>query len=927
MNLKTRSALAIVALLLLVFGAGSLLQDKLIRDAIERGAMEQQYALVTRAAEEIDQRILIGFEALERLANRLGEDSHDPEAIRRTLADNQALLAMFDALIVVDPEFRVVGDVPVVPGRVGTDVSGLEHQRQLRESGRRLVSRPVSGRVIDRPLVAIAVPIRSADGSLRMALSGTLDLLSPNFLGQLNERHLGSGGYFFLTTRARETIVGGRYADPLTPFAAVGELPPYDRALDGWSGSESFIDAHGRAQLTSLRTLESVDWVIGAVLPAEEAFASVGETRRTALMFLVPSAILFGLLFWLMMRANLRPLLALRDDIVGLRKHPHAHRRMPRRDDEIGEVAHDFYDLFDALTQARIESDARAQELQSILDACPLAIAIIRDRIVQRANPAFERMFGYTLDEVTGTSVERYYLSHQEFKSAGRRIADAIANGRVARIEQILRDRKGRAFWANIYARLLDPAAPEKGPVVLIEDISERKASEDRIRYLAEHDVLTGLPNRMLFNDRVGTAIERARRDKRKVALLFLDIDRFKNINDSLGHQTGDRLLQQVAERLKLNLRGSDSVGRPGGDEFAVLIPDIGDAENAARIATKLLEILSRPYAIDEHRLVVTASIGIALYPDDGEDLTTLSRNADAAMYHGKESGRNAYRFFHADMNTRVLERLQLEGALRQAIENGDFQLHYQPQIDSNNGAMIGVEALLRWHHPEQGMISPGRFIPVAEESGLILPLGGWVLREACRQNREWQARGLPALPVAVNISALQFLQPQFVDTVRSVLTYCGLPPHCLEIELTESIMMDGAEHNIELLKSLRELGVRISIDDFGTGYSSLAYLKRLPIDKLKIDQAFVRDITTDLDDAVITSAIIGLAHNLRLGVIAEGVETPEQQAFLLQQGCAQIQGYLISRPLPPDAFEAFWRASLSAGKSLSDSAADGYPG
>ncbi|MDA0191014.1 MAG: EAL domain-containing protein, partial [Proteobacteria bacterium] len=471
------------------------------------------------------------------------------------------------------------------------------------------------------------------------------------------------------------------------------------------------------------------------------------------------------------------------------------------------------------------------------------------------------------------------------------------------------RDKNGRVFpeWLSVSV-VRDAHGEVDHYVGLFTDISERKRAEERIRHMAEHDALTGLPNRVLLGDRLSQAIAAAQRERRVMALIFLDLDRFKNINDSLGHQIGDRLLQAVAGRIVGTLRGSDTVSRPGGDEFILLLPEIAHPDAAARIAEKLIEALARPCVIDGHELAVTASLGISIYPEDGEDAETLIRNADTAMYHSKESGRNVYHFFRPEMNARVFERMSLEHSLRRALERSEFRLHYQPQIDIATRRLIGMEALVRWQSPELGLVSPARFIPVAEDSGLILPLGAWVLGEACRQARAWQVAGLPALPVAVNISALQFRQPNFVGVVEQVLAQSGLAPECLELELTESIMMHAAERNIEVLDTLRRMGVKVAIDDFGTGYSSLAYLKRLPIDKLKIDQAFVRDIATDADDAAIIAAIIGLAHNLKLRVIAEGVESEAQLEFLRHGGCQEVQGYLFSPPLPADGFEAYWR-------------------
>ena len=419
------------------------------------------------------------------------------------------------------------------------------------------------------------------------------------------------------------------------------------------------------------------------------------------------------------------------------------------------------------------------------------------------------------------------------------------------------------------------------------------------MRHLAHHDFLTDLPNRVLLNDRIAQAITLAERNRVQIAVMYMDLDRFKTVNDSLGHSVGDRLLQEVARRLRGAMRSSDTVSRQGGDEFVILMPDVADPAAVAHGAQKILDAVSKPYTIDGHELVTTPSLGISVYPTDGRDVETLLKNADAAMYHAKESGRNNYQFFTHDMNARAVERLSLERSLRRAIERSELRLHYQPQYEVGSGRIVGMEALIRWEHPELGLLLPGRFMPLAEESGLILPIGEWVLNEACRQSREWQDQGLQAVRIAVNISALQFSSIGFAATVEAALRSANLEARHLELEVTESVIMQGAERVTDSLEQLKTLGLELAIDDFGTGYSSLSYLKRFPIDKLKIDRSFVRDITTDKDDAAITSAIIALTHNLGLRAIAEGVETREQYEFLEREGCDEVQGFLFSKPLP----------------------------
>jgi diguanylate cyclase (GGDEF)-like protein/PAS domain S-box-containing protein len=441
------------------------------------------------------------------------------------------------------------------------------------------------------------------------------------------------------------------------------------------------------------------------------------------------------------------------------------------------------------------------------------------------------------------------------------------------------------------------------GAVIVFHDVSESRAMALKMAHLAQHDFLTGLPNRVLLTERLSRAIGQARRHSKRVALMFIDLDYFKNINDSLGHTIGDLLLQMVAERLKTCIRDTDTVCRQGGDEFVILLAEIEHPQDAAPIAEKLLAAFAESCLIDGNELHVTLSVGISIYPDDGVDADEVMKNADTAMYHAKANGRNNYQFFTTEMNTRAVRRLGVEGSLRRALKQGEFQLYYQPKVDIPSGRMIGSEALIRWLDPDVGMVYPEHFVPIAEESGLIVPIGRWVLREACRQVRAWQDSGLQAVPVSVNISAVEFRHKNFLEGVALILKETGMQPGFLELELTESILMHDAESSASVLESLKAMGLQLAIDDFGTGYSSLSYLKRFPISTLKIDQSFVQDIASDQDDASIVGAMIGMGKSLKQRVIAEGVETEAQLAFLRTLQCDEGQGFLFGHPVPADEF------------------------
>ena len=539
-----------------------------------------------------------------------------------------------------------------------------------------------------------------------------------------------------------------------------------------------------------------------------------------------------------------------------------------------------------------------------------LLITDADQRIIQ-INPAFTTITGYTPDEVMGQKPE-ILASGRHDASFYEAMWQEINAHDHWQGEVWNRRRNGEEYpeWLSI-SRIQDSQGLTTHYVAIFSDISRRLEQEARIRDLAYFDTLTGLANRVLLRDRVQHDLSMARRHQTALSLLFIDLDHFKHINDSLGHQVGDQLLIQVAQRIKHMLREQDTVARLGGDEFMVVLPET-TTEGASHKASQLLQTLSRPYEIGGQELTVTPSIGIAMYPEDGQDFEGLYRCADTAMYRAKQEGRSRHAFFTREMQASAVRRLQLENALRRAIDRGEFSLHYQPQLTLDHSRVVGFEALLRWQHPELGAVSPGEFIPVAEQTGQIVAIGQWVLHTACQQMRQWHLQGLPDVGVAVNMSAVQFRQPDLVAQVARVLESTRLPAHCLELELTESTAMLDPEAAVTTMQALHRLGVRLSIDDFGTGYSSLSYLKRFQIHKLKIDQSFVRDLPDDPDDAGIVETIIQMARSLGLTTIAEGVETEAQHAFLQQRGCNEVQGYLLARPLPATALESWWRERLS---------------
>jgi diguanylate cyclase (GGDEF)-like protein/PAS domain S-box-containing protein len=554
-----------------------------------------------------------------------------------------------------------------------------------------------------------------------------------------------------------------------------------------------------------------------------------------------------------------------------------------------------------AIAEALFEERERAQvTLKSIADA---VVSIDARGNVTYLNIVAETMTGWSRDEAAGHSVEEVL-----------RIVDVTTREIVPNpMALAIRENKTVDLKANcvlirrdgVETGIEESAAPihdrqgqVTGAVMVFHDVSMARALSLKMYHLAQHDGLTDLPNRMLLDDRLAQAISLCHRNRQKLAVLFLDLDRFKHINDTLGHDFGDRVLRNAAQRLLQCVRSSDTVSRQGGDEFVIVLSEIAHSQDAEGCAAKILSALSVPVRIDEHDLYITASIGIATYPDDGNDAETLLKHADLAMYHAKANGFNTFQFFEPGMNARAAERQLLENGLRHAIERGQFVLHYQSKINLATGAIVGVEALVRWSHPERGLILPGQFLAIAEESGLIVPIGRWVMTECCNRARAWRDAGLPPIRMAINISAVELRTKGFVSGVRAMLTQAKLEPSDLELELTETFLLQNADSTAAVLEALKDVGVRLALDDFGTGYASLSHLRRFPIDTLKIDRSFVRDIAMDSDDASIVRAVIGMGKSLDMQVVAEGVETSEQFDFLRQQGCPEGQGYYFSEPI-----------------------------
>jgi len=714
---------------------------------------------------------------------------------------------------------------------------------------------------------------------------------------------------------------------------------PMQQALAGSHNRGIIRDYAGIECVAAWRYLPVLGWGMVVKIDAREALMPAARLRRITYLALALFLALSGMAAYFFGRSLSRPIRQLTGVAERIAKGDLSQRVPQGGHDELGRLASAFNYMAGALADARSHLETRVekrtqelananQRLETDIAARIQAENALRlyasvfehsaegilisdqDNRILAVNSAFSRMTGYSIDEVRGENPRMFASGHTEPEVYQQMWASLAAEGRwQGEIWDRRKDGSIYPKWMSVsVVRDLEGALTHY--IASFTDITERKAVEAHITHLAHHDALTGLLNRFSLQGRLEQAVSTARREQCPLAVMFIDMDRFKTINDTLGHAVGDELLVEVARRLRECVRDSDIVARLGGDEFVVVLTEVDDATAAARVADKILQALGGLYLIGENELHSTPSIGLAFYPDDGENGEMLMKNADTAMYHAKSQGRNNVQFFTAEMNQAAVERLLLERDLRVAVEAGQFELHYQPQLNSHDGRVVGVEALVRWRHPRDGLLSPAKFISIAEETGLIVSLGEWVLDEACRELRAWRDQGLSDIVMAVNLSAQQLHSPILLERIAQILAKHGLTGADLELEVTESVAMHNPEASIGKLKALRDMGLRLSIDDFGTGYSSLSYLKLLPIHTLKLDRSFVRDIETDDNDVAICTATIALAHTLGLSVVAEGVETEAQRLFLTLHKCDFLQGYLFSKPVPAKEALAFIHGS-----------------
>jgi diguanylate cyclase (GGDEF)-like protein/PAS domain S-box-containing protein len=933
-SLRARIALAFAALTLLSVVAGSAIEARRERLQLEAAAGRALVEFAETLADLIGRDLDSGLTELKVMASLplfrdrdwFGGEARRASARAEMFTNLAQARPVFAWVALVDPEGRVVaasrghrlgesvaGAAWFAAARQGPHVGGLHAVPALE----RLLGGTPAG---SAHYVDIAMPVVTEDGRDGGVLVMHFSLA---WARALRQRLLASpdrppGADLLVIDRAGTVVIGPagsegtQLAEPWVPRPR-----PRDEAFTSGTWSD------GRTYLVGVAAEPGLGWRVVARQDADAALAPVAASYlRTGLQAAV-LALACGLLGWWLAGRIAAPLRAITDAARRIRQGEPTDIPLAAHGDEIAELARTLRDtmhglearrqeLADELAErARVQAKLEQSEerLERALEGANLALwDADLDAGTIYLSEQWMRMLGERPAPAVTNLEEVYERVHPEDRPRMQQAARDVVKGVIPEYHEEYRIRSAAGQWVWVQSRGKVVARDEHGRALRMTgtnaDVTQRRQAEQRIQYLATRDALTDLPNTALLTDRIEQAIAAAQRDKTWVALLYVDLDRFKNTNDSLGQRVGDALLRAVAGRLKVVLRKEDSLGRHGGDEFIALLPSLSGQREAASIAYKILAALGRPFEIEGHALHVSASIGIAMYPSDGRDAATLLKSADTAMYHAKDAGGNKAQFFAARMRELAQHRHLIETHLRTALANDELALNYQPLFDLTTEQAVGVEALLRWNNPTLGPVPPRDFIPVAEDSGLIVPIGQWVLAEACRQTRRWHDAGHRDLRVAVNVSVRQFRRKGFCDVVQSALAHSGLSPRHLELEITESVLMEHSQKSIAELEALGGLGVRLCIDDFGTGYSGLSYLKRLPVHRLKIDQSFVRDIARDPNDAAIVSAVIALSRSLGLKVTAEGVETDAQMRFLLGHACNEAQGYYFSAPVPAEQVE-----------------------
>ena len=916
-SFATRASLAISLLFLVTITTVGMVSLDSSRSQLVSIFSHEQYALVDRVADDIDHKLELLQTALKASAQEVTEtDLTSFESAQRYLEKNTGLAAIFDrSVFVFSGDGTLLAERPYRADRLGQNGSWRPYIKETMRTQQPVLSEPFQSNVGDGSMVVVlTTPVFAKNGRMIGMLTGSLGLTKPNMLGNIARTVIGKTGYLLivngdgkLITHPDRNRISRQLFEPSTNAL-------FDRALKGFEGTEESVDDHGKEALVSYKRIKASNWIVSAVYPKDEAFLAVHDLIERFLRLLVLATVVVLAAIWVLTYFLTRPLISLTHHIkeykaTGGRITP-LHGGAGNGEVQIlttafNELTERLHDREDAL----IETMRHYQIITE--NSTDLITKHTPDGVVTYASPASSAVLGVSPADLSQRSLLE--LVHpDDFENVQQAFQKASLGRDSSTITYRARTTNQQYVWLEAALRSLTETgkAPPHEILCISRNIDERKGMEDRLHQQARTDHLTSLPNRLLLEERFAAVLAHAQREDSLVAVLLIDLDRFKNINDTLGHRSGDEILKLVAQRFMGCARQGDTLVRWGGDEYILLLPGLNESSMAAEIAGRYLDALKRPFIFEGQLLHITASIGISISSDAGTQTEVMLANADTAMYRAKARGGDCFVMYATEMSAGARNRLSMESALFHAVERDELRLHYQPLIVASTGRIAGVEALLRWQHPELGLVPPGQFIPIAEHTGLIAELGEWVLRTACRQLAAWQRAGLERMTMAVNLSSRQFRGDKLVGTIKGILADTGVDPTQLELELTETLLMDDVEHSQALITELKSLGIKIALDDFGTGYSSLSYLKRFPLDTLKIDRTFTADMLTSPETAAIVQATLAIAKSLRLRTVAEGVETRQQANFLVEQGCDVLQGFYFAKPMPAEELHSFALAS-----------------
>ena len=912
--------LAVTCLILVLMAITGFVSLAFFEQEYEHTMTGQQSDIVRYLAGDVDATLTNIQEALLVNAQSFPDNAlNNPRAAQEYLASRTGLRRFFKTHLHL---YGVDGHLIATSEQHHHDRSesivNQPYFKQTIQQAKPVISDPtVHGHTKGSANIVFTAPVTRPDGHVVAVMTGSFNLYEKNPLSRYVTITLGKSGILRLISSSGQVLLHAKDTRILQPVSQ-GAGPLVEKTLREGTATGRHFGMSNQVLIASMQRLKSVNWILAASYPEEEVYAQVRTARYWFVVATLAGMVIAFALVLVMMRLLTRPLAQLASHVATLPEKTGDARfiHLPVNG-EIGNLTGAFNNMVRELedqTKALLSSEQRYRIVTEFTN--DFTYWRRPDGSFEFISPACLEVTGYSREELFA----RPSLMEEMIHPADRPMVDQmiIENGGASNcnneeIEFRIITKGGSTRWVRHNCRpIIDENGSFLGNRGCRSDITERKQLADQVSHMVLHDLLTGLPNRSLFADRLFLATaQKERNDRELTVVLFFGIDRFKLINDTLGHETGDRLLIMVAERLRKLLHPNDTLCRFGGDVFAFILPGRESRHEAVTMSYRILASLTDPFNPAGQQVSLSGSIGIAICPQDGSDAETLQKNAETAMYDAKRSGKNCFRFYAREMNAQAAEMLRLDNSMPQGLANSDFYLHYQPQLDLKNDTVIAVEALLRWRHPELGMIPPDRFIPLAEDSGFIIKLGEWVLRTACFQCAAWQQNGPAPLRIAVNVSGRQFSEPDFVDMVSAALSDSGLAPELLELEMTESLLISNEQQALHKLQLLKSMGIYLAIDDFGTGYSSLAYLKHFPLDRLKIDKSFINDILSDPDDAAITEAIIAMGHSLKLKVIAEGVETREQLIFLEDRGCDEMQGYYLSKPLSEHDLHTFITARL----------------